>query len=241
MEIKAIKETSLQKYVKDQLRQIIKSATTTKLPSEQILSKKLGISRTTLRSVLTSLENEGLIVRIHGVGTFINLESRRINIEINKNIGYFDLIKKSGHEPSMILSDIEEIIADDELSNHLKIGKNEKCLRIERVFAANGIPAIYIEENIPMSCIEKSFDDEDLPESIFEFTRIFCNSNIEFTIVDIIPCLPNEKLMKIFECPPNENILLTEETHLDNLSNILVFSKVYSRDKFIRFQVTRMS
>lgn len=241
MEIKAVKENSLQKFVENQMRQIIKNATTTKLPSEEILSQKLGISRTTLRSVLTSLEDEGLIVRRHGVGTFVNLESRRINIEINKNIGYFDLIKKSGHTPSMVLSNLKEIYADDELSNHLKIKKNEICLRMERVFAADGTPAIYIEENIPKSFIEKHFDIFDLPESIFEFTKIFCLSNIDFTIVDIIPYHPNEKLTSIFKCPPDENILLTEETHLDNLSNILVFSKVYSRDKFIRFQVTRKS
>lgn len=241
MEIKSVQETSLQKSVKNQLRELIKSGTVTKLPSEQILSQKLGVSRTTLRSVLTSLENEGLVVKKHGVGTFVNLEIERINIQINKNIGYFDLIKKSGHTPSMILSNIEEMFADEEISNHLKIEKNNKYYRIEHVFAADGIPAIYIEENVPEHYIEKSFDVTDLPESIFEFTRKFCNSNIQFTIVDIIPYMANEKLMNIFKCAPNEKILLTEETHLDNLSNILVFSKVYSRDKFIRFQVTRTS
>ena len=239
MEIKSVKETSLQKSVKNQLRQLIKSGSITKLPSEEALSQKLGVSRITLRSVLTSLENEGLVVKKHGVGTFVNLEIRRINILINKNIGYFDLIKKSGHTPSMILSNIKEMFADEEISNLLKIEKNDKYYRIERVFAANGIPAIYIEENIPKHYIEKSLDARELPESIFEFTRVFCNVNIQFTIVDIIPYTADEKLTNIFKCAPNENILLTEETHLDNLSNTLVFSKVYSRDKFIRFQVTR--
>ncbi|MGQ9767650.1 MAG: GntR family transcriptional regulator, partial [Anaerolineae bacterium] len=41
-----------------------------RLPSEHALSEQLGISRPTLREALHQLEEEGLIVRRHGVGTF---------------------------------------------------------------------------------------------------------------------------------------------------------------------------
>lgn len=42
------------------------------LPSEFELSKMMGVSRTALREALSILQEENVIVRRHGVGTFVN-------------------------------------------------------------------------------------------------------------------------------------------------------------------------
>ena len=42
------------------------------LPSEPQLAAELGVSRATIREALTILAREGVIVRRHGVGTFVN-------------------------------------------------------------------------------------------------------------------------------------------------------------------------
>jgi len=42
-----------------------------RLPSETAIAKALGVSRNTLREVYVELENEGIIIRRHGIGTFI--------------------------------------------------------------------------------------------------------------------------------------------------------------------------
>ncbi len=43
-----------------------------KLPSEFELSKSMGVSRATLREALRILEEEHVIIRRHGVGTFVH-------------------------------------------------------------------------------------------------------------------------------------------------------------------------
>ena len=43
-----------------------------KLPSEFDLAKELGVSRATLREALRILEEENVVIRRHGVGTFVN-------------------------------------------------------------------------------------------------------------------------------------------------------------------------
>ncbi len=46
-----------------------------KFPSEHILGKKFGYSRQTVRTALEQLENEGLISRVRGSGTYVAYES----------------------------------------------------------------------------------------------------------------------------------------------------------------------
>jgi GntR family transcriptional regulator, arabinose operon transcriptional repressor len=48
-----------------------------KLPSEHFLVRTLGVARTTIRQAMSSLENEGLIRRVQGKGTFVETEVRR--------------------------------------------------------------------------------------------------------------------------------------------------------------------
>ena len=43
-----------------------------KLPSEEELAGLLGVSRPTLRVAIGYLESQGLLIRRHGVGTFIS-------------------------------------------------------------------------------------------------------------------------------------------------------------------------
>ena len=45
-----------------------------RLPSEFELSKQLGVSRATLREALMILDEENIITRKHGIGTFVNFK-----------------------------------------------------------------------------------------------------------------------------------------------------------------------
>ena len=47
------------------------------LPAEARLARELGISRPTLREALTNMEREGLVLRRHGLGTFVAPDPER--------------------------------------------------------------------------------------------------------------------------------------------------------------------
>jgi len=48
-----------------------------RIPSEHHLVRTLGIARTTIRQAMASLENDGLIRRVQGKGTFVGADARR--------------------------------------------------------------------------------------------------------------------------------------------------------------------
>lgn len=69
-----------------------------KLPSEEILAQNLNIGRTTLRKVLDSLRNEGIIESRKGSGSFICAKSTNSYIPIimpnnNKNHRMMEIFK----------------------------------------------------------------------------------------------------------------------------------------------------
>lgn len=52
-----------------------------KFPSETILQKKFGYSRQTVRTALQQLEDEGLITRVRGSGTYVSYEGSTENMD----------------------------------------------------------------------------------------------------------------------------------------------------------------
>lgn len=57
-----------------------------KVPSENELSAQFGISRQTVRLSIANLENEGLLVRVRGSGTFVNIAPSKFKPK-TKNVG----------------------------------------------------------------------------------------------------------------------------------------------------------
>ncbi|WP_297997657.1 GntR family transcriptional regulator, partial [uncultured Oscillibacter sp.] len=51
-----------------------KFSSNTKIPSETVLTRKLSVSRETVRRALSRLTEEGLLLRVKGSGTYINKE-----------------------------------------------------------------------------------------------------------------------------------------------------------------------
>ena len=49
-----------------------------KFPSEHMLQNKFGYSRQTVRNALDRLEQDGLIARVKGSGTYVPMRRRRI-------------------------------------------------------------------------------------------------------------------------------------------------------------------
>lgn len=64
-----------------------------KLPSEEALSKTLGVSRPTIRDVLKRLSKDGYITTIHGIGTFGHPSMLAMKGRIDINADFFKLLQ----------------------------------------------------------------------------------------------------------------------------------------------------
>jgi GntR family transcriptional regulator, arabinose operon transcriptional repressor len=72
------------------------------LPSEHHLVETLGVARMTIRQAMASLENEGLIRRVQGKGTFVDSDVRQ---KLNRGLDLFALVvleTHTGFYPSLL-------------------------------------------------------------------------------------------------------------------------------------------
>lgn len=107
--MKQIKKINLKSQVRAELEEYIHSLdldVANKLPREEELCRILGISRVTLRSVLDDLAAEGIIIRVHGRGTFVNPHFREIACRFDQAIHFPDLIESSGYKARMEILEI---------------------------------------------------------------------------------------------------------------------------------------
>jgi len=117
------------------------------LPSETALAKMLGVSRNTLREAYIELENEGVITRRHGIGTFVS-RSPMIRDSLNKFLPFAEMIKQSGFTPTFQTLSMSFESAPSDVYDVFSTPQSTKIHCIKRIVRADQQPVIYIEDYI---------------------------------------------------------------------------------------------
>lgn len=116
-----------------------------RLPSEGEMAKALGVSRNTLREAYVALENEGIILRKHGIGTFI-AKPPLIKDSLNVFASFAEMIHTAGYTPHFQTLSMESIFAPQDVCEKLRISPTEKTFFIKRLVFADEHPAIYVND-----------------------------------------------------------------------------------------------
>lgn len=90
-----------------------------KLPSEQELSRLLGVSRNTVRTALDELLAEGTVVRYHGKGTFVNPVSHKLEARLFPAQSIDQSIMQSGYQPQSRYIGDAIVEADEKVADAL--------------------------------------------------------------------------------------------------------------------------
>lgn len=208
-----------------------------KLPSEFELAKELGISRATLREALRILEDENVIFRKHGVGTFVNAKPE-FTSGIEELYSITQMIEKNNQKAGTIYVNKEYISPTNADIKGFKLNSNENILRIERIRTADNEPVVYCIDKVPESVLPKDFNFQD-DGSIFQTLEKEANVLITYAIAEIEPIGYHEKISSILHSPPESSLLVLKQIHYDVKDRPVLISINYFRADKFRFQVLR--
>ena len=103
-------------------------------PTEQQLQDKYNLSRTTVRQAMRELEDEGLVTRSRGRGTFVS----EPKVTHGPRFSLTDYLVEQGMQPGWeVLSD-EMVPATPEVAERLAIDPEDEVFRLRRLRLADG-------------------------------------------------------------------------------------------------------
>ena len=143
---------------RDIASRILEEGPGAQLPPEPELAAELGVSRATLREALRSLEDEGLVRRARGSGTFV-ADRPRVANNLDANFGVTDAIRASGMEPGTLQGTARTEAASVDEAERLDLEPGEDVVVVDRVRTANGRPVVFSRDIL---AARLTGDDPDL-------------------------------------------------------------------------------
>jgi len=227
--------------VAEQIREAIMSgklAPGAQLPPETELVEMLGVSRGTLRESLRMLEEQGLIIRRRGKGTFVR--ARPILKNLSVNYGITDMILSAGYIPGTSYLDIHEEPADPDTAKRLEIEPGVAVVVVERTRTADEQPVVFSVDVFSRSLIEASVQAlQCLRErSIYEYFQTEWGLSIHHGVARLSPIAADKELaqrlgiregapllyiMQVDYLSDERPILLSHEYHIPGAFEITVY------------------
>lgn len=237
----------LYEQLKDVIHKKIKSGELKpdqQIPSERELEKTYNVSRITVRQAINLAEQEGLVRRVHGVGTFVS--KPKIQQELSTLSNFQSTLQQQGLIASTKLHNSQTIVSDFQLSKLLSIQVNEKVINLELIGLGDNSPIVYYNSYFSFPVGEKMKQaaelvlDKDQPFSTLDLYKMdphlkFNPTHIEQTYEALAAVPFLAEILKVKEGFPL--IKVTSLVYQDK--NPLEYKETYYRGDKYKFFITR--
>jgi GntR family transcriptional regulator len=228
--------------VSDRLRALIEDGTFplgSRFPSEIELARMLGVSRVTLREGLRHLEEDGLIIRRHGVGTYVRDIAVKLISPLEQNLGLSEVISRSGYQPGLQNLKIRRGKAGKYIAQKLNLGNHKDVVFVERIRTANDVPLVFTIDAIPESILSGHEITDDLGSSIYGFLENYCGQQIIYGDARIETVKADAKLSELLSVPINSVVILLEQVDYNQNGQPILFTREFYAKYVVEFTVHR--
>ena len=203
------------------------------LPPEMELLQMLGISRTTLREALRILEEQRLIRKKRGLGTFVM--ERAIVKDLSRNFGITEMISQAGFTPGMRDVQIKIDKASKALAEKMEIPEDAPMVVIERIRTADQAPVVWTRDIMPEQYLGgwmpalTNLNQYSLYECLERYANIrIVNGTASFSAVQA-----GREIAEKLEIQRNALLLVIDQMDSDqNQRSVLYSTEYHLTDKF---------
>jgi GntR family transcriptional regulator len=209
------------------------------LPGEIVLMEMLNASRYSIRKALDILEQENIIYKIKGKGTFVKSVPFQIESGLEKLESITTIIKKSGMNPGTKWLGIEFTDPTEDMIEALNLDEKEKVITFKRVRLADGVIAAYCIDTIPLKYLNE-IPLEINDESMFSFLNSNYDIRIETSTTYVEPSYPTWEMKEKLNIEESKLFNCLTQIHYDNYREPIIFSKDYFDPLVIKFRINRL-
>ncbi|MBF6637014.1 GntR family transcriptional regulator [Rouxiella silvae] len=200
------------------------------LPSEAALNEAFGVSRTTARSALDKLEQEGLISRRAGKGSVV-LPPQVIQ-PLSQMSSFAEDMRRRGFTASYKTLSARMVTPPAEVAAALQLVENEKAYAISRLLNADGQPMALV-----YSWLKPGLFDQHAPpsianldrESLYAWLEQHCNCRIAGAQETIGAALANAELARRLKVAKGSASLVARRLSHDEQKQPVEYAVVHYR------------
>ncbi len=209
-----------------------------KLPSENELCEKYGVSRTTVRQTLTLLAQKDMIHSVHGKGSFVKMPE--FHHELSKIVSFGSILERQG------LKGYTKILKTDSKSSNEKATAilGSKYFNMSLMGYAKDAPIVYYD----------SYIKADLRSEMRKAATELEESGVPFSTFDLYPIIGKKlgslhqlmrataaapELAKYFESPRGLILMELESVYYDENGIPLEYKLAYYRSDVYSFEIKR--
>jgi GntR family transcriptional regulator len=209
------------------------------LPAEFELMEMLGVSRTTLREALRTLEEQGTIIRRRGRGTFVTEKS--IVKDLSINFGIKEMIAQAGFIPKTIECEVLEEEARGKVADNLEIEEGAPVYLVKRLRLATDIPIVWSIEAVPAALLNYQFPlQSELKElSIYDYLEKHHGIRIYQGKAILRPIAAPKDVANKLQIRRNDILLLINQTDYGENQQPVIYSIEYHLADKVIFLIHR--
>lgn len=211
------------------------------IPSESELGEQFSVSRITVRQALTQLQQEGLIFKVHGKGSFVSKPKAFQNVSHLQ--GFAEAMSGMGHEIFNQVKFFDFVAAPIHVAAKLKLPVGTMVTEIKRVRLLNRRPVSFEVTYLP-EAIGVQLQQVDLvTRDIFLAIEEECKTPLGHADLNIDAILADEQLSEFLQVDSNAPILRVERLTHNSLGQPIDFEYLYfSGDAFqYRLRIDRQT
>lgn len=185
-----------------------------RLPGEKEFATRFHLNRHTVRAAFAELEQEGLIYRVQGKGTFVAIQ--KIPYAISPGTSFSTTLEKLGLQGTPDLLSMEKISAPSEIARYLAIQPNESIWQLEILRRIESFPVCLTTSWLPASRFPELDTRFDPFRSLYRVLREDEGvSDIRRSWSRIEARLPNPWERDLLSSPPHLPLLVTRSLAKD--------------------------
>lgn len=211
------------------------------IPSEDALASELMVGRSTIREALRGLEQEGLIIRRQGIGSFVSAHANQIMGNLSALESFMDTIAQAGQTPRMETVHLSLGQVPDDVARDLGLADGEEAWLVKNLYYADDVVAILTEAIIPVAVLpaesEAAAKIHHVPLRVFLRTQ--CKIDVIGGVLTVEAVGAPEGVSRIMGVRKDHAFLKLSGNAVDASGAPVYYMRSYINTNVYRFSVLR--